>query len=205
MHNTLLVGSSSASRKVLLEESKIPFTVIGHTADEESIDHTLPLPKLVTTITRLKMDHTIIPTTYTHQYAYVLTADSLGNDPEGNVLGKPKDRQDALNKIRAINNKRSHNVVGVCIDKKIKNQHGVWETVTRKEICVETFFTFYVPETWMNKYLDNSWAMIASGAIAVENYGAQFLKSIERGSFSGLMGLPMYEVREALDELGFFN
>lgn len=205
MHNILLVGSSSASRKLLLEEAKIPFLCIGHTADEESADHSVPLKTLVSTIARLKMEHTIIPSSYNKEYAYVLTADSLGNDAHGNVLGKPKDRQDALEKIRAINNKRSHGAVGVCIDKKIRNQQGMYQTIARKEICMESVYTFYVPETWMDRYLDNSWAMIAAGAIAVENYGAQFLKSIEQGSFSGLMGLPMYEVREALDELGFFE
>lgn len=204
MHNTLLVGSSSASRKLLLEESKIPFTVIGHTAEEESVDHTLPLTELVQTIARLKMDHTIIPKTYTKEYAYVLTADSLGHDNNGKPLGKPTDRDDAIAKIMAINNQPSTNFVAVCIDKKKKDAHGHWKTVERKEICIKNSFIFHVPEHWMDRYLDNSWAMIAAGAIAIENYGAQFTKLVE-GSFSGIMGLPMYEVRQALDTLGFFD
>lgn len=204
MHNTLLVGSSSASRKLLLEEAIIPFTIIGHTAEEESIDHTLPLPELVTTIARLKMDYTIIPNTYKKEYAYVLTADSLGHDNNGTPLGKPKDRVDAIKKIMTINNQRSTNFVAVCIDKKKKDMHGHWKTVERREICVQNDFIFHVPEHWMDRYLDNSWAMIAAGAIAIENYGAQFTKLVE-GSFSGIMGLPMYEVRQALDALGFFD
>ncbi len=204
MHNILLVGSSSASRKQLLEEAKIPFMVIGHTAAEESVDHTLPLARLVQTIARLKMEHTIVPSSYTKEYAFVLTADSLGHDTLGKPLGKPRDREDAINKINAVNNKKSSNCVAVCIDKKKKDAHGQWETVKRREICVESSFIFHVPEQWMERYLNHSWAMIASGAIAVENYGAQFTKLIE-GSYSGIMGLPMYEVREALDALGFFD
>ncbi len=203
MHNILLVGSSSASRKLLLEESRIPFQVIGHTADEESVDHRMPLKELVATIARLKMEHTVIPSDYTADYAYVLTADSLGNDAQGNVHGKPKDRQDARHKIAAINNQRSQNVVAVCIDKKIRDGNK-WKTVQRKELCIVSSYIFHIPEHWIDRYLDNSWAMIASGAIAVENYGGQFLKVID-GSYSGVMGLPMYEVREALDELGFFD
>ncbi len=44
----------------------------------------------------------------------------------------------------------------------------------------------------------------ASGAVAIEDYGAQFLKTVD-GSHSAIIGLPLFELREALDELGFFD
>ena len=44
----------------------------------------------------------------------------------------------------------------------------------------------------------------AAGAVAVEECGSQFLQSIQ-GSHSGLIGLPMFELRQALTKCGFFN
>ena len=38
MDRTLLLGSQSSSRQQLLREADIPFTVVGHTADETKCD-----------------------------------------------------------------------------------------------------------------------------------------------------------------------
>ena len=43
-----------------------------------------------------------------------------------------------------------------------------------------------------------------AGALAVEEFGAQFIRTYN-GSYTAVLGLPMAEVRDALEELGFFN
>ena len=53
MKHTLLLGSSSKSRQMLLNEALIPFKMIGHTADEELVD-LLP-HKLITLFTLLSI------------------------------------------------------------------------------------------------------------------------------------------------------
>jgi len=69
---------------------------------------------------------------------------------------------------------------------------------------VEAGYRFVIPDHWIDRYLEHSWAMIASGAIAVEFYGAQFLQWID-GSYTTVMGLPMFELRQDLEKLGFFD
>ncbi|MDZ4154758.1 Maf family protein, partial [Methylicorpusculum sp.] len=64
-------------------------------------------------------------------------------------------------------------------------------------------FLFVVEDTAIDYYLDNSIGMGTSNAIAIEGFGEQFLKKIT-GSYSTVIGLPLFEVRQALDELGFF-
>ena len=44
--------------------------------------------------------------------------------------------------------------------------------------------------------------MNVSGAVAIEEFGAQYLKSIS-GSYTAVVGLPLYEVKEALIDLNF--
>ena len=59
--NILLLGSKSASRKLLLEESLIPYQVVEQEADESECDWGLQLQQLTQSIARHKMDHVVMP------------------------------------------------------------------------------------------------------------------------------------------------
>lgn len=81
MAHTLLLASSSSSRKKLLDQSLIPFTVISQSADESQCDWMLSLPELVQTIAAYKMEHAILPVGAVEgEYCFVLTADTLSQD-----------------------------------------------------------------------------------------------------------------------------
>ena len=75
--NTLLLASSSSSRKMLLDESQIPFKVIYQTADESQCDVGLPFQQLVEAIANHKMNHVIMPEGKEGDLAFVLTADTI--------------------------------------------------------------------------------------------------------------------------------
>jgi septum formation protein len=65
-------------------------------------------------------------------------------------------------------------------------------------------YTFDIPDIWIDIYLAKSIGMQTAGAIAVEGYGAQFLKIVD-GSYPSIVGLPMFQLRQALEEVGFFD
>lgn len=202
MSQKLYLASTSRSRQVLLQEARIPFECIGHDADEEAADRSLPFLDLLQQIARDKMDHALLqPGNKEGEEIFVLSADSMGYDSHGKIHGKPKDRDDAIHKIKSLGEKAT-TATAYCIDKKKWNGKE-WITVERCERVVQAHYRFVVPDQWIDRYLEHSWAMIASGAIAVEFYGSQFLEWID-GSYSGVMGLPMFEVREDLEKLGFF-
>ncbi len=201
-NHTLYLASSSRSRQMLLQESLIPFVVIGHEADEDAVDQTLPFNERLQEIARKKMEHAVLPVLSSDAVIFVLAVDTMGQDSKGTVHGKPKDREDAIKKIKTLG-KSSTTATAFCLDKK-QWIDGRWQIVTRIEQVVETRYRFVVPDEWLDRYLEHSWAMIASGAIAVELYGAQFLEWID-GSYSGVVGLPMYELRQALERIGFFE
>lgn len=200
--NILLLGSKSPSRKKLLADAKIPFIVLDQDADETACDWALPLEKVVESIAIYKMQHVIMPQGKEGDIAFVLTADTLSQDEEGEIHGKPTDRADAVAKIKAARN-GSRLVTAFCLDKKIF-QHGTWHTDKRKVQCVHAEYIFNIPDQWIEIYIDNSIALNASNAIAIEEFGAPFLKTMN-GSYSTIVGLPLYEVREALEEFGFFS
>lgn len=202
MSNILFLGSKSQSRQQLLREANIPFEVIRQEAEEKSCDWGLPLVQLVEQIALAKMDHVQLQEGKEGQQCFVLTADTLGQTAQGAIEGKPVDREDAIRKIKAAR-AGSRLATAFCLDRKVW-QGSKWEIDKRIVRVVTAEYLFDVPDHWIERYLTHSRGFICSNAIAVEEYGAQFLKRAS-GSYSAIVGLPMFELREALDELGFFD
>lgn len=203
MNHTLYLGSKSQSRKMLLELSKIPFIVVEQNADESVCDWNLPLDQLVLSIALHKMNHVVLPAGIQDgDYCFVLTVDTMSHDSNGVVHGKPLDREDAIAKIKAA---RTGSVVysAFCLDKKVwcNNKWLVQERITDS---VRGDLVFDVSDQWLDKYLAQIPFMDVAGAIAIEYYGNQFLKTMT-GSYTSIVGLPVYEVRCALERLGFFE
>jgi len=201
-NNILFLGSKSPSRKLLLEEAHIPFEVVSQDADETVCDWGLPVQQLVESIALHKMEHVVLPKGQEGQECFVLTADTLSQDVEGTIHGKPVDKADAIAKIQAAR-KGSKLCTAFCLDKKIYTS-GQWEVEQRIEQAVHASYQFVIPDEWIGVYLEKSLGLQASNAIAIEGYGTQFLKMIT-GSYSTIVGLPMFEVREALTQIGFFT
>lgn len=201
--NTLLVGSKSASRKQLLEEAEIPFTLINQDIDETQCDWSQSLTEVVKSIAQAKMDHLVLPQGQEDEHAYFLTADTLSRDvSDGIIRGKPSDKLEARAMIKAAQ-QGSNIATAFCIDVKVW-RNGTWLLVERHLEVVTAEYLFYVPDYLIETYLNRSRGLQASGAIAIEGYGAQFLRLIH-GSYSAIVGLPMFEVRNALERYGFFK
>ena len=231
MKNILYLASQSPSRQQLLREVQIPFELVSQTADEAACDWGLPLHKLVASIALYKMEHADLSGIDREKEIFVLTADTLSQDANGAIQGKPKDRADAMKKIKEARG-GTRLCTGFCLDKKAwdpsilrepsgqahlvgegpsvlsssrwSGRTGGWQTVDRIEQVVHANYKFIIPDEWIETYLEKSPGLNCSNAIAVEQYGGQFLKEVQ-GSYSAIVGLPLYEVREALEKLGFFR
>ena len=202
MKNILLLGSKSASRKFLLKEATIPFKIVDQQADESACDWGLPLRQLVEQIALYKMDHVILPAGKEGDICFVLTADTLSQDKDGTIQGKPVDEQDAIAKIKSARD-GARLCTSFCLDKKVF-QSGAWQVKQRIQRAVHADYVFAIPDEWIKRYMQHSPALNVSHAIAVEEYGAQFLQSVH-GSYTAIIGLPMFELRQALEQIGFFS
>lgn len=202
MQQKLLLASTSPSRAYLLKKAHIPFTIIHQDADELACDWGLPLEQLVQHIAQFKMAHAMIPEEYQSEVVYVLTADTLSQDAQGVIHGKPVNREDAIAKIKAQRGKRIRTATAFCLHKKSYN--GVWHTLHEQTEVVAAECLFDVPDQWIEGYLANSLAERAAGALAIEDFGMQFVKEVT-GSYTGILGLPLFEVRQALESVDFFR
>lgn len=197
----LYLGSTSASRKMLLTEAKIPFTLVGQSADEAQCDWGLSLQKVVEHIALYKMEHVTLPAGQQGDICFVLTADTLTENEYGELEGKPVDRADAIKKLIAVRN-GVRTGTAFCLERRLFDA-GQWKVDEHVMQYVEATYQFVVPDHLLDFYLDNV-PVIGSGAIAIEGFGGQFLKDIN-GSYTAVVGLPMFELRQALTKLGFFN
>lgn len=202
MKNILYLASQSQSRQLLLKESRIPFTLLTQTADEQACDWNMPLDQLVASIARHKMAHAQLPVGSEGDTIFVVTADTLSQDLDGTINGKPENRADAIAKIKRAR-QGSRLSTAFCLERKIFKK-GIWQTERSIEQVVSATYVFAIPDEWIEHYLENSIALSCANAIAIEQYGMQFLKELQ-GSYSAIVGLPMFELRQALEELGFFS
>lgn len=202
MENVLYLGSKSQARQMLLKDAQIPFILVDQDADETQCDWDLSLQETVESIALYKMEHVVLPTAYEKTVCFALTADTLTCSQDGIIHGKPIDRADAIAKIKA-SAQGSRVGTAFCLDRKILH-NGIWHTEERirEYVCAE--YSFIVPDNWIDTYLAKSASYRSSGAIAIEGFGAQFTRDI-KGSYSTIVGLPMFELREALEKIGFFS
>jgi len=202
-NHILWLGSKSPSRQQLLKEAQIPFTLVAQDADETQCDWALPLPQVVQDIAQHKMAHLILPPgTAEGQICFVLTGDTLSQSLDGTVQGKPENRADAIAKIKDAR-AGARLCSAFCLEKKVW-QNGAWHVQQRIEKVVASEYVFNIPDEWIEIYLERSIGLQTAGAVAVEGYGAQFLEVVH-GSYSAIVGLPMFELRCALAAIGFFD
>lgn len=200
--NSLYLASQSPSRQELLQHAHIPFVAIGHTACETTQTRK-SLEQNVGELAVLKMEHACLPqpTEIRAHEIFVLTADTLTCDMQGNIYGKPRDRDHAIAMIKTLRS-GTRVATGFCLDKK-ESIAGKWHTHKRIASVVSADCFCDVPDAWIDRYLYSTPALHVAGSLVVDGYGALFVKSI-KGSYSTIVGLPLAEIREALDACGFF-
>lgn len=198
----IYLASASKSRQNLLKEAQIPFKIIEHSANESLINLNQSINKIVEKIAILKMEHVLLSDIEKLKEApiYVLTADTLTSDKNGNIYGKPKNYDDAIKKIKSF---RDGGIVttSFCLDKKIFF-NDFFNTEKRIIKTLEAECCCDVPDEYIEKYIEKCNALNIAGGLSVDGYGSLFTKYIS-GSYTAIIGLPMYELREALEELSF--
>lgn len=199
MKYRLLLASRSSGRVQLLKCAGIHFEIIDQCADESVCSVDGPVEQVVSEIAVHKMDHVCMPTGVEGEVVLVLTADTLSVDEYGEVHGKPVDRADAIEKIKRIRGKGLV-ATGFCLDKK-RYESGMWRVIDRRVESVVTRYVFSISDDEISAYLEHvPDYLTVSGAIKIEGYGSRFFKSLE-GSYTGLLGLPVFEVVTAIHDL----
>jgi len=123
-------------------------------------------------------------------FAPVLAADTTVA-LDGRILGKPADRKQAAEMLAALSGRRHDVFTAVAL----MRDERVDSAVSRSEVQ----FKQLSPED-IAQYIATGECDDKAGAYAIQGRAARFIMEL-RGSYSGVMGLPLFETGQLLDKL----
>lgn len=184
----IILSSNSPRRKELLKGLGVPFDVLVIKDIDESYPNTLPAEDVAEYIATKKAEPYKAQLTEGNT---VITADTVVVC-DGDILGKPKDEDDAYRMLRKLSGKTHQVYTGVCIvgDKEVS--FSVRTDVTFKELSDE--------EIWY--YIREYKPMDKAGAYGIQEWIGYIGITGLNGSYYNVMGFPVQRVYEELKAMG---
>jgi septum formation protein len=122
--------------------------------------------------------------------APVLAADTTVSY-EGRIFGKPANREQAEEMLGTLSGKRHEVLTAVAL----KNHDQLEFALSSSEVLFKTLSRDEIAQ-----YVASGESDDKAGAYAIQGRAARFVVEL-RGSYSGVMGLPLYETSQLLDKL----
>lgn len=182
----IYLASQSPRRRELLAQMGLPYVPLDVAVDETRHEDESPEVFVI----RLALEKA--------RAGWAQVADTrplpvLGADTavvlDGDVLGKPADRADALRMLGRLSGQQHQVLTGVAM---VDDRE-----VTRLNVNRVRFRELGQVE--LERYWASGEPVGKAGAYAVQGYGGVFAEHLE-GSYSGVMGLPLFETADLLDE-----
>ena len=186
MHPTLLLASNSPRRRDLLREAGFDFEVFAPQVTER-FDVDLTLREL----TAFNAMRKAMATARLRPNNVVLAADTLVTI-DGQVLGKPKDKNEAVAMLQRLSGRA----------------HEVWTSVFISHLAEAKSTSFHdisrvqfrrLSRDGIDNYLARVNPLDKAGAYAAQGFGSEIIEKID-GSFTNVVGLPMEKTIAALAE-----
>jgi septum formation protein len=203
MHSYIYLASQSPRRQELLNQIGVTFELLladasedaesleAHISGEAALDYVqrVTLAKLQAAYQRLQKRH--LP------WAPIVCADTtvaitLGNQEM--ILGKPVDEADAKRILQILSGKshQVHTAIALLAT----------ELAEPKMLVSSSNVTFRtLDDAEMNAYIATGEPMGKAGAYGIQGVAGTLISHIS-GSFSSIMGLPLYETAQLLQETG---
>lgn len=187
----LLLASASPRRQELLRQLDVTFSVAPADIDEAVADGEKP----EACVRRLARAKALAGFEQAGRSLPSLGADTIVV-LHGKILGKPVSRADARAMLQRLSG-QTHNVYSA-----VALATGGGDVTDRLNVTAVTFAE--LPPAWIERYCDGAEPMDKAGAYAVQGSAGRFIRHID-GSYSGVMGLPLYETAELLDRAGLLD
>ena len=190
----IVLASKSGVRKDILNKNNIECEVCPSNVNEDEVKNSListgASPLLISkNLAELKSNK--VSSKKPDQM--VLGADSV-IDLNGELISKPKNRDDALNILKKLNGTKHQLISSVCIS---KNGSMIWNhtdasTLTMKKLNLDEI------RSYLSKIKDE--ALYAYGVYQIEADGRSLFSKIE-GDEDTIMGLPVKQIKEYFNTL----
>ena len=193
MFNVIL-ASKSKVRKEILNNNNINCEVIPSNIDEdifkESLIREKASPEIISkNLSELKANKI----SNKKPNAIVIGADSV-IDLEGEIISKPRSRDEALEILRKLNNKTHYLISSVCIS---RNGSMIWNYTEKAKLVMKNFADNDLKD-YLNRISDEN--LYAYNVYQIEGLGKSLFLKIE-GDKDTIMGLPVKKIKEYLKNL----
>jgi septum formation protein len=182
----IYLASQSPRRSELLKQLGVRFEV--RVADIDETHRLMESPEAYVQRLALEKANVVWQSLSDELRRPVLGADttvSIG----GEILGKPAGKTDALNMLRRLSGQRHEVISGVAI------------IGAQRSVCVNVSEVSFreLSDSEIESYWETGEPGDKAGSYAIQGYAAAFISELH-GSYSGVMGLPLYETARLLSE-----
>jgi septum formation protein len=181
----IILASNSPRRKELLMQIGVEFEIIPSNFEEQAFD--LAPSKLVEHFAYMKAKD--VAQTVKND-ALVIGSDTIVYLDE--IMGKPKNREDAFNMLRKLSGKQHHVLSGLSI---INTAMG--ESLTEHECTAVKMKELSSAE--ITAYVNTGEPLDKAGAYAIQGMGSLFVERID-GDYFNIVGLPLFRLGKMLEQ-----
>tara|TARA_B100000073_G_scaffold340434_1_gene340252 strand:+ start:444 stop:1028 length:585 start_codon:yes stop_codon:yes gene_type:complete len=187
----IILASKSKVRKEILDKNEILNKVEPSNVDEDFVKESLLKERATPTIISKNLAELKANKVSLKNFdILVLGADSV-IDLEGELISKPRNREEALDILKKLNGKKHNLVSSVCIS---KNGKMIWN-YTDKAVLKMKEFSNEELKKYLTKISDQ--ALYAYNVYQIEGEGKKLFAYIE-GDENTIMGLPIKMIKEYL-------
>lgn len=185
----IILASASERRQELLGRLVDDFKIEVSKFDEDTVPFEGDTDKYVKAVA---LGKALDVESRISEEAIIISADTIvvQND---NILGKPKDKQDAFKMLKSLQGKSHFVYSGIVVintkTNKIK-QESLSTKVTFSEISDEEIL----------EYIETKEPLDKAGSYGIQGRGGVFVKGIE-GCYYNVVGLPLNKLKSMLDEV----
>jgi septum formation protein len=200
MFSYIYLASQSPRRQELLKQIGVQFEMLiaAPGEDTETLEAPLPNEKARDYVQRVTLAKSAIALTRWQKsgkpWAPILCADttvSIPGNSDCEILGKPSNTADAARTLAMLSGKTHEVLTAVVLMVDPKSNPLCLVQVSEVE------FAYLTPEQ-IAGYIQSGEPFGKAGAYGIQGLGGALIPSI-KGSYSGIMGLPIYEVNQLLD------
>jgi septum formation protein len=210
MHSFIYLASQSPRRQELLTQIGVQFELLlaDSSEDAESLEIQLPDEAALDYVKRVTLAKLAAAKQRLHArglpLAPILCADTTvaltlddGKSIKEIILGKPTNHQDAKRILQLLSGKthQVHTAVAMAGKPHI-NDDEPRLLVSSSQVTFKS-----LTDEEINAYVSTNEPMGKAGAYGIQGIGACLISSIS-GSFSGIMGLPLFESSQLMHETG---
>jgi septum formation protein len=192
MNKQLVLASQSPRRKALLSQLGYHFVCQPANIDESVVDDE---PVLNYVVRMAKEKAQVIA----HSTEPGINRLILGSDTcvvsQGQILAKPTDLADCIAILKALSGIKHQVLTAIAVtDGEVMDHDVVITDVYFKALTLAEITAYWHTGEPQDK----------AGAYGIQGFGGQFIRRIE-GSYSAVVGLPLYETSELLAKFGVFS